>query len=145
MHCADSYVLVAVEMVTRFALVEHIHDRKSETILGVLLRWFGELPEAARRTITFDNGTEFSQHYGLCDILGMDTYFCSVGAPHERGGVENFQGRLRRDLPRGMKLKERPEWYVAACGAKHNGMLRKCLKWDTPAQAMERELSLLGL
>ena len=46
-----------------------------------------------RRTVTFDNGTEFAQHYQL-HALGMETFFCDTHSPWQKGGVENAIGRL---------------------------------------------------
>jgi IS30 family transposase len=61
---------------------------------------FSALPAALRRSITFDNGTEFALHHELTDQLDMQTFFCDPHSPWQKGGVENAIGRIRRPLPR---------------------------------------------
>ena len=64
----------------------------------------GGLPANARRTITHDNGGEFARHEAVTDAIGLHAYFCDPHSPWQRGGIENANGRLRRDLPRKTSL-----------------------------------------
>jgi IS30 family transposase len=56
----------------------------------------GALPPAARKTVTFDRGTEFAAWRTLRAAKG---YFCDPHSPWQKGGVENASGRIRRHLP----------------------------------------------
>ena len=58
------------------------------------------LPEEARRTVTFDRGTEFAGYAVLDRDLAVKAYFCDPHSPCQKGGVENLNGRARRFLPR---------------------------------------------
>jgi IS30 family transposase len=60
-----------------------------------------------RRTLTHDNGTEFADHHKLRDALGIMTYFCNPHSPWEKGGIEDRNGRLRRELPRKTDITQR--------------------------------------
>ncbi len=42
---------------------------------------FAALPEAARRSITFDNGPEFARHQKLQEDLAMQSFFCYPHSP----------------------------------------------------------------
>ncbi|WP_395396503.1 IS30 family transposase (plasmid) [Novosphingobium sp. BL-8A] len=66
---------------------------------GGICTQLGPLPSTFRQTITFDRGTEFAAFRRLRTELGMESYFCDPKAPWQKGGVENFNGRLRRYLP----------------------------------------------
>ena len=55
-------------------------------------------PAPWRRTVAFDNGTEFARHHRL-HALGVQTFFCDTHSPWQKGGVENAIGRMRRTLP----------------------------------------------
>ena len=46
------------------------------------------LPTEMRRSVTFDNGTEFVRHYGLHE-LKVETFFYDIRSPWRKGGVEN--------------------------------------------------------
>ena len=93
------------------------------------------MPAALRKTLTVDNGTEFAFHYRLTDQLGIDTFFCDVHAPWQKGGIENAIGRLRRRLPRKTNLDDTPQTDIANAIDAYNNTPRKCLDFKTPAEA----------
>ena len=57
------------------------------------------LPPQWRRTVTFDNGTEFARDYRL-HALGIQTFFCDTHSPWQKGGVGIAIRPLCRGLPR---------------------------------------------
>src|SRR5215510_5702466 len=57
------------------------------------------MPPELRKTVTFDNGTEFARHQEL-HRLAIKTFFCDPYAPWQKGGIENAIGRMRRFIPR---------------------------------------------
>ena len=80
-------------------------SKEAEPTAQALARMLEVVPAQWRRTVTFDNGTEFARHYQL-HPLGLKTYFCNTRSPWQKGGVENGIGRLRRFLPRTTNMKE---------------------------------------
>lgn len=52
-------------------------------------------------TLTYDNGTEFSEHTIVNQALGAQSYFCAPYHSWEKGGVENFNGLVRQYFPKG--------------------------------------------
>ncbi|WVX49644.1 IS30 family transposase ISRssp4 [Roseobacter fucihabitans] len=65
-----------------------------------LIEGLSPLPKHARRSITFDRGTEFSALPHLKAGLGIDPWFCDPQSPWQKGTFENSNNRLRRYLPR---------------------------------------------
>jgi IS30 family transposase len=128
-------ILVAHERTTRLILIARPPDRKArrtaQTLAGLIRPW----PAAMRSTITFDNGTEFAEHYRLTEQLGLQTFFCDPHAPWQKGGIENAIGRLRRYLPRKTNLDEITADQLIAIAARYNNTPRKCLDYQTPAKA----------
>lgn len=59
-----------------------------------------KLPKKALKSLTLDNGGEFSDHEQWFQELGLPSFFCDPYASWQKGGVENTNGRLRRDFPR---------------------------------------------
>jgi IS30 family transposase len=123
-----------------------LHERYSRLILAVrppskaampiaqrLVDVFASLPPTLRRTITFDNGTEFARHALLHD-LGLATFFCDPHAPWQKGGIENAIGRMRRFLPRKTDLVLLPHRRFKTLLVAYNNTPRKCLDWRTPAE-----------
>jgi IS30 family transposase len=56
------------------------------------------------KTLTFDNGREFSWHNKLAEILDCGTYFAKPYHSWERGLNENHNGLLRQFFPKHMTL-----------------------------------------
>ena len=133
-------VLVACERHSRLTLAVTQHSLKADPVAAALIRLLRPLPQAMRRSITFDNGTEFTRHHRIARQLGLDTFFCDPRAPWQKGGVENTIGRLRRDLPRNANLDALPRRQLDAILARHNHTPRKCLGFQTPAEAFLQPL-----
>ncbi len=127
-------ILVLHERTTRYTLLDHPPSRKAAVTAQRIERRLGHLPASLRRTISFDNGTEFAQHYRLHD-LGLQTFFCDVRSPWQKGGVENTIGRLRRFLPRRTNLDTLTPAQLRDYAQRLNDTPRKCLDFQTPAEA----------
>lgn len=52
------------------------------------------------KTMTLDNGKEFSQHQQIDQALGLQTYFADPYSSWQRGSNENFNGLLRQYVPK---------------------------------------------
>ncbi len=122
--------LVLHERASRFTFLRRTASRKAKPTARALGRWIRPLPQRLRRTMTFDNGTEFAEHH----TLGLDTYFCDVRAPWQKGGVENAIGRLRRDLPRKTNLDALSDQQIQQIIQRYNHTPRRCLGFQTPAE-----------
>ncbi|KQM81071.1 hypothetical protein ASE70_18455 [Sphingomonas sp. Leaf22] len=127
-------ILVAHERASRLTIVVRQDSLKADPVADALVRMLKPLPATLRRSITFDNGTEFTRHQRIERGLALDTYFCDPRAPWQKGGVENAIGRLRRDLPRSTDLDDLPSRKLDAILARHNLTPRKCLGFKTPAE-----------
>ncbi|WP_284341520.1 IS30 family transposase, partial [Devosia nitrariae] len=85
-----------------------------------------------RRSMTFDNGTEFALHYKLTCRLALGTFFCDPHAPWQKGGIENAIGRMRRTLKRKTDLATLSSEQLQALVQAYNNTPRKCLDFQTP-------------
>ena len=126
-------VLTLHERSTRILLAVRPPNRTADLIADLIHTILKPLPEEMRRTLTFDNGTEFARHYRL-HSLGLQTYFCDPHAPWQKGGVENAIGRLRRTLPRKTDLATLSDRRFAQLLTAYNSTPRKCLDFQTPAE-----------
>jgi len=126
-------VLVAYERRSRMVIAAMQGKSATETYhnLHAILR---SLPACCRQSIVFDNGTEFAQHHLLKKQLDMQTFFCDVRAPWQKGGVENAIGRLRRFLPRNTNLSDITTTEFTSMIQNYNNTPRKCLGYQTPTE-----------
>jgi IS30 family transposase len=136
-------ILVAHERRSRFLLIARQPDKRAATVVRQLTRWLAPLPPKLRRSVTFDNGTEFAEHWRLNDQPGARTYFCDPHSPWQKGGVENAIGRMRRPLPRKTDLAVLPLKAIQAAVDRYNATPRKCLGWKTPAEAFSQHIKPL--
>jgi len=136
-------VLVSHERTSRLLLATRQPNKAAAPVARQLLRQFATLPPKLRRSITFDNGTEFSYHHRLTTQLNMATYFCDPHAPWQKGGIENAIGRMRRRLPRKTDLARLRPSQLDQLVAAYNHTPRKCLNFKTPAQVFCEQLKVL--
>ena len=128
-------ILVAHERKSRLLLLAKQPSKAAQPAADQLLAWFQVLDRRLRKTITFDNGTEFAQHHILTDELAIRTFFCDPHSPWQKGSVENAIGRMRRPLPRKTNLNTIDDHILRALVVAYNNTPRKCLGFKTPAQA----------
>lgn len=133
-------VLVAHERRSRLTFVVRAASLKAAPTARALADILKTVPKTLRRSITFDNGTEFAQHYRLKRQLGIDTYFCEPRSPWQKGGVENSIGRLRRLLPRKTNLDEISDETIDNLVSRYNNTPRKCLGFQTPTEVFLKPL-----
>jgi transposase, IS30 family len=132
-------VLVTHERRSRLLVLWRQTSKAAEPVAKKLGDLFTSLPIPLRRTITFDNGTEFAYHYRL-HKLSMRTFFCDPHAPWQKGGIENAIGRMRRGLPRKTDLVTLSENRLLSLIRSYNQTPRKCLNYKTPAEVFCNEL-----
>jgi transposase, IS30 family len=132
-------VLAVHERQSRLLIAMRPSNRAADRIARHLGAIFSTLPKRLRRTVTFDNGTEFARHRRL-HRLGIETFFCDPYSPWQKGGVENAIGRLRRFIPRKTDLATLTNARFQAIVAAYNNTPRKCLDWKTPAEAFSQVL-----
>jgi len=154
----SSSIGTLVERTTRFTMLLHLPrmpghgegDRVkngpalaghgAEAVCGAITRTITALPEQLRRSLTWDQGAELSQHAQLRVETGVQVYFCDPHSPWQRGTNENTNGLLRQYFPKGTDLSMHSADAVAAVAATLNGRPRKTLGWRTPAEAFDQLL-----
>ena len=137
--CGQS-LLVAHERSSRLTLLARTANRKAAVTADALTQMLAPIPQPLRTTVTFDNGGEFAHHYQLHSRIGVDTFFCDARSPWQKGGVENAIGRLRRYLPRATNLDRITATQLDTLAKAYNHTPRKCLDFQTPAEALSTHL-----
>ena len=137
---AGQAILAVHERSSRLLAVTRQPGKAAAPVAAVLDAILAPLPARLRRTITFDNGTEFALHHRLRDTLGIQTFFCDPHAPWQKGGIENAIGRMRRALPRKTDLANLTANQIIALARRYNHTPRKCLDFQTPAEVFSQAL-----
>jgi IS30 family transposase len=138
---ANSAIGTLVERKTRFTVLVHLAaGRGAEAVRDAISTSIVTLPEALRRSLTWDQGSEMAQHARLHIETGLDVYFCDPHSPWQRGTNENTNGLLRQYFPKGSDLRDHDPGDLAAVADALNGRPRKTLGWKTPAEALNEHL-----
>jgi IS30 family transposase len=133
-------VLALHERASRLTVIVRQPGKTARSVAANIQALLEPLPPSLRRTLTFDNGTEFALHHTLHQPLGIKTYFCKPHSPWQKGGVENAIGRLRRRLPRKTDLDTVSDEQIQHLTLLYNHTPRKCLGYRTPAQVFAQAL-----
>ncbi|MEU6578497.1 IS30 family transposase [Streptomyces sp. NPDC046805] len=107
-----------------------------------LIAALSELPERARRSLTWDQGSEMARHHELAPYFTDGIFFARPGSPWERGTNENTNGLIRQYLPKRTNLSLHTADDLRVIEHRLNNRPRKTLSWQTPSQAFATALAL---
>jgi len=133
-------LLTVCERKTRFTLTAPLKTKTAAETGAALIDALRRVPQAARKTVTFDNGGEFHDHHKLEAVLKLEAYFCDPHSPWQRGTIENTNGILRRDMPRKTNITNYTVRDIGEITWAVNSTPRKCLGFKTPAEAFLENL-----
>lgn len=90
-----------VDRCTRYTKLMHLGTGKdTKHTRGALIGTFASMPDALKRTLTLDQGSEMACHDQFAKVTGIPVYFCNPRGPWQRPTNENTN-RLREWLPKG--------------------------------------------
>ena len=105
----------------------------SEHVAEQLATAMGRLPEALRRSLAWDQGSEMAAHAHFSLATGCPVYFCDPHSPWQRGTNENTNGLLREYFPKGTDITD-DQTYLDRVAAELNNRPRRILGYQTPAE-----------
>ncbi len=135
----NSSVLTLTERKTRPGVILKVNNKTANETIRVLSEYIKTLPPGTVNSITFDNGTEFSGCAKL-EELGCKIYFAHPYSAWERGSNENFNGLVRRFIPKGKDMTKYTQQDLNRIANIINAMPRKVLNYRTAAEAWAQEL-----
>ena len=143
-------LLVFTERLTRYEIIVKMPNRKKETVvksLNRLERRFGNKFRKVFKTITVDNGSEFSDFVGLEKSIykGRRTsvYYCHPYTSCERGSNERLNREIRRIFPKGTDFTKISEERVKACEDWVNAYPREIFGYATSAEKFAEQLKAI--
>ena len=128
-------LLTLTERKTRFEIVIKLNNKSSSEVIGAINSIKEHLKGYSSeifKSITTDNGSEFSRYEEIEEILGTMVYFCHPGASYEKGTNERHNGMLREYIPKGSDISKYSAEDLDRIVSKLNDLERKKLKYYTP-------------
>ena len=121
-------------------MITKLEEKKAEQVQTATVKRFSCFPRLAR-TITYDNGKEFSGHTFIANQLNADCYFATPYHSWERGLNEHTNGLVRQYFPKSTNLKLISEDEIAQVENLLNNRPRKVLKYKTPKEVFMTALN----
>lgn len=131
------------ERKTRFIVAKKAKDRTAKERVRLTNCYYSQLPLEARRTMTYDNGLEFSAHEEITSAIGTEIYFARPYASWQRGSNENSNGLIRWYLPKDTDLNSLTDDELDAIIELINDRPKKCLNWKTANESFNEEMNKL--
>jgi IS30 family transposase len=135
----EAVLVILTERKTRLVKLSYLPRRTALGVDTAIVRRLSQYPASLRRTLTYDNGTENSQHQKTNATLGTQSFFCHPQHGWEKGTVENSVGLVRRFFPKGTNFDQVTSEEVKWVERRLNRRPRKCLQFLTPTEAFRQE------
>lgn len=129
-----SSMLWLTERVSRYAIgITMPLGYDAEAMVAGLAEGLDRIPVHLRRSLTFDQGSEWANWETIADTYSLDCWFCEPHSPWQRGQVENLNRQWRWWFPRGTNLAVVTPAEVDRVASIVNGQRRRSLGYRSPA------------
>ena len=142
----DRVLMTLLERKTRYDKVIRLPDKTSQSVMNAFAALKNECGERFPhifKTITTDNGSEFSR---LAEIeLESETkvYYARPYSSYEKGSNERHNGLLRHFFPKGRRIDSFTDEDISDAENWINSMPGKLLQYKTPKMLFRKEISAL--
>ena len=145
--------LVLSERLTRKEIIMPMPNQRAESVvhcLNIIERQYGSMFKRVFKTITVDNGSEFSDFKGLekssygKNARRTQVFYCHPYTSCERGTNERLNREIRRLVPKGSNLSLFTREQVQAIEDWVNAYPREIFGYATSAERFEEELRKLA-
>lgn len=127
-------LLVVADRKSRAPFLEQILDVAIENVHRAFVRIKKRFPEL--RTITTDNDI-LLQHFKELEILiDVKIYFCHPYHSWEKGTVENINGYIRKEIPKGSDISRYPKRFICSIEQKLQRRIMEVLDHKTPLEVL---------
>jgi IS30 family transposase len=137
-----TFIATLVERRSRFVMLVKLPEKRTEVVVKALINAVRKLPTVLRKSLTWDRGSELTEHAKFTVATDVKVYFCDPYSPWQRGSNENTNGLLRQYYPKGADLSVVSQAQLDAVARKLNTRPRETLHWKTPANILEASVSM---
>jgi len=123
-----------VERTTRLTLLVPLTDKDAFSVRNAFAKAFKRIPKQMAKTLTYDRGTEMSEHKLFSRETEIKVFFADPRSPWQRGTNENTNGLIRQYFPKGTDFRKIPINAIREAERRLNGRPRKILGFYTPSE-----------
>jgi IS30 family transposase len=132
-------LLTIADRKIRASFIERIIKVTIENVHKAFLKIKERFPEMA--TITTDNDILLQKYKELEKLIDVKIYFCHPFHSWEKGTIENTNGCIRKDIPKGSDISKYSKKFILKIEEKLNRRAMECINHLKPSEALaiERE------
>jgi transposase, IS30 family len=139
----NAYLLTLVDRKNINTWGVYLPSKDANTVTRAITETLENLPRDYVKSITFDNGTEFSMHQEIEKALSCKVYYADPYTAWQRGLNEHINGRIRQYLPKKKSFAGLTDEAVASILFAINNRPRKSLGWKSPVELFLTDLVAL--
>ena len=133
----SSQIITLVERRSRFVMLIKADRKDTHTVTQALTRKIRLLPAELRRSLTWDRGSEMTEHKDFTVDTQVQVYFCDPRSPWQRGSNENTNGLLRQYFHKGHDVSGYSQAELNKVARRLNERPRETLNWLTPLELLK--------
>jgi len=137
-------IVSLVERKSGYAVLKKVSKKTSELVRSAIIKGLQPISEKVK-TITFDNGREFSDHAKIDEALDSVSYFADPFSSWQRGSNENLNGLVRQYIPKNRPLSTVTHDELAMIQDRLNNRPRKRLGFKTPNEVFQASFKSVAL
>ena len=132
-----------VERTMRYTILVPLGNQKDDlSVRKAFAEAFKKVPDELRKTLTYDQGKEMSDHERFTIDTGIQVFFAHPGSPWERGTNENTNGLIRQYFPKGTEFTQISEERINEVQRKLNDRPRAVLDFYKPNEVFNKIVAL---
>ncbi|ADQ41793.1 Integrase catalytic region [Caldicellulosiruptor acetigenus I77R1B] len=140
---SDSVLVTLTERKTRFGMIFVIPSKESSYVRDLFIklqRILGEKFNRVFKSVTSDNGSEFSELGKVLNELGSEGYYTHPYSAYERGTNERMNGLIRRFLPKGKEISKISKEAINRIRDWYNRLPRRIFKYKSSLEKFLSEI-----
>jgi IS30 family transposase len=134
-------LIVAVERKSKQTVIEWSPRKKADLVSNAVIKMLKPYRDRVK-TITVDNGKEFSYHKQIAAALEAKVYFAHPYSAWERGLNENTIGLIRQYFPKNMSFESIDPKQIEFVQNRLNIRPRKTLNYRSPNEVFFKTVAL---
>jgi IS30 family transposase len=132
-----------VERTTRYTILVPLGEKKDAvSVHKAYAEAFRSLPAELKKSLTYDQGKEMSEHKVFTIDTGIQVYFAHPASPWERGTNENTNGLIRQYFPKGTDFSKVPLERIKEVQRRLNDRPRAVLGYLKPDEVINDLVAL---
>jgi IS30 family transposase len=97
----NTFIATLVERHSRYVMLAKLDNKNTQTVISALIKQSKKLPNELYKSLTWDRGSELTDHQHFTLATDIKVYFCDPQSPWQRGSNENTNRLLRQYFPKG--------------------------------------------